>query len=137
MHELTQLLAHRGPMLLLTRVIEVADTHAVGEIAIDQGSSFLIPGHGVPGWVALEYMAQTVGLMAGYHAIKGGSGAPQGYLLGTRRLVCDVSWFREGDLIVSRAEETFVDDRGMGVYNCSLQGPDYEATARLTLLKKT
>lgn len=123
-------------MLLLDEVLAATKTHARSRVTIGPDSSFFSPGLGVPGWIALEYMAQTVGLIAGMDSLEKGAGVPVGFLLGTRKLTCDVPWFAAGDQLEIRAEESLVDVNGLAAYNCNVSCSDVElARGRLTVYR--
>ncbi len=137
---LETLLRHRAPMLLLTDVVETGATHAVAEVRIDPSSAFYQAPQGVPSWVGIEYMAQTVAVLAGSQACDDGGGAPLGYLLGTRRYTCETPWFADGTVLRVRCEEQLFDGNGLGVYACSIEGGIDAgapiASARLTVYRK-
>lgn len=120
------LIRHRGPMLLIDRLVEVSDLHAVGEVRIGERASFYRPGHGVPAYVGLEYMAQTVAAYDGAHRVATGIG----FLLGTRRYAATRDYFRPGELLSIRADMAF-SDNGMASFECriSIGGVDCVTTA--------
>ena len=63
-------LPHEAPMMLLGSVENVSDDTAVCRVAVN-GQSVLAPflnaDGDLPGWYALELMAQTVGVWSGWH----------------------------------------------------------------------
>jgi predicted hotdog family 3-hydroxylacyl-ACP dehydratase len=81
-------LPHRAPMLLLDRVIQVADDSVVCEVSINAAgvlAPFLNPQGALPAWYGVEIMAQTVGVWSGFHARqRGDSEIRPGMLLGGR-----------------------------------------------------
>ncbi|MEL7448023.1 MAG: 3-hydroxydecanoyl-ACP dehydratase, partial [Pseudomonadota bacterium] len=96
--------------------------------------------NGVPSWVGIEYMAQTVAVLAGSQASDEGDGAPLGYLLGTRRYTCETPWFTDGTVLRVRCEEQLFDGNGLGVYACHIEDSNAAGTpiasARLTVYRK-
>lgn len=118
---LSTLIWHRGRMQLMDGVV-FADRDSVKcEVTIRHDSTFLQSPHGVPGWIGIEYMAQTAAALAGVQAQFSDDDAPLGYLLGTRKLECAKAWFEVGDHLIASAREEFVDDNGLGAYACELQ----------------
>jgi predicted hotdog family 3-hydroxylacyl-ACP dehydratase len=63
---LEQLLPHRQPMILLTRMVEATATTSVCEVEIGPDSQFC-DGDGVAAYVGMEYMAQAVAAFSGFH----------------------------------------------------------------------
>lgn len=91
------LLPHRSPMVLVSRVVAFdADRHSlVAETDISPESLFY-DGElgGVPAYLSIEYMAQTIGCFAGYWDLSQTPPIPPrvGFVLGTRKFCtsCDV-----------------------------------------------
>ena len=57
-------------------------------VCIGEDSMFFEPPHGVPGYVGLEYIAQTIAAHGGLRARAVGEPVRIGFLLGTRRYDC-------------------------------------------------
>ena len=83
-------------MLLLDKVIGYDEAGVVASVVITESSLLLTP-EGVPGHVAIEYMAQACGAYAGAMALDAGAPVKIGLLLGTRMCRVLVPWFRVGD----------------------------------------
>jgi predicted hotdog family 3-hydroxylacyl-ACP dehydratase len=93
---IAELLPHRGPAVLLERVLShdakttvcAVDPRGSGHYRADDGS--------VPSWVGLEYMAQAVAAHGGL--VDRASGAPPrpGFFLGSRRLDLSTARFEPG-----------------------------------------
>jgi predicted hotdog family 3-hydroxylacyl-ACP dehydratase len=113
------LLAHRPPMLLLDKVVGYDDTSLLASVTITE-SSLLLGPHGVPGHVAIEYMAQACGAFAGAIALDGGTAVKIGFLLGTRMCKVSVPWFRIGDRLLISASLVFRDEQ-MAVFDCKIE----------------
>lgn len=63
-------LPHDAPMLLLETVEQVTDESAVCRVTVNHTgvlAPFLNADGALPGWYALELMAQTVGVWSGWH----------------------------------------------------------------------
>ncbi len=81
---------------------------------------FSVEQRGVPSWVGIELMAQTIGLHAGLVARRENRPPQVGYLLGTRRYAPETSWFPEGASLEIRVERLYLDDSGLGAYDCTI-----------------
>lgn len=79
---LTELMPHRPPMLLLDRMVEAGETHAVCEVVIRADGPFCGDA-GVPAYVGIEFMAQTVAAYSGWQRRRAGHPIEIGFLLGT------------------------------------------------------
>ena len=110
--DVESLLPHAGPMVLIDRVIEGGLTSTRAAVRIGEDSMFYETPHGVPAYVGIEYIAQTVAAHAGIRALREDEPVRIGFLLGTRRYECTESWFRLGsNLTIEVApviETTFV-----------------------------
>lgn len=118
-YPLESLLAHRAPMLLLDEVVGYDDASLVAGVTITQSSLF-VGSHGVPGHVAIEYMAQACGAYAGALALDRGLPVKSGFLLGTRMCRAMVPWFRIGDRLLVSASLVFHDEP-MAVFDCKIE----------------
>lgn len=124
---------HRGAMLLVDRLLDAGPSHAVAEVTVPVDGLFLVDGQ-MPGWVGLEYMAQTISAWSGVRHV-GGGGAPRlGMLLGTRRYESRVAAFAAGAVLRVEVQLEFVGDNGLGMFACRLlQAGEEVATARLSI----
>ncbi len=89
------LLPHNPPMILLDRVVAFRDDFIHAAVTIQEGSAFFVDGE-VPSYVALEYMAQAIGVWRGILALHKNQSPQIGFLLGTRSLKLEVPAFQEG-----------------------------------------
>lgn len=117
--DVEELVRHRATMLLIDRVLDVSERHVVAEVLISERSVFYRMGHGVPAYVGIEYMAQTVAAYDGAQHLATGEPPAIGFLLGTRRYEADRSYFQAGDLLVIRAEMKF-NEGGMASFDCTI-----------------
>jgi predicted hotdog family 3-hydroxylacyl-ACP dehydratase len=117
--DIEHLVRHRGPMLLIERLVEASEHHAVGEVLVSESSSFYRSGRGVPAYVGLEYMAQTVAAFDGARRIETGEPPAIGFLLGTRRYKAERNYFEAGELLSIRVEMVF-NENGMASFDCSI-----------------
>lgn len=93
-------LPHAAPMLLLERVLAVTAQQVCCEVSVTGDgvlAPFLTAAGTLPGWYAIELMAQTVGIWSGWHRQQ--RGEPHialGMLLGARELTCSQGDFPAG-----------------------------------------
>ena len=84
---------HRGPMLLLDRLVCAEPEFTACEWRVSTESNFLILNVGVPVYTGIEYMAQCVAVHAGLRERIRGFSPPLGLLLGTRHYKAVVRYF--------------------------------------------
>lgn len=93
-------LPHQPPMLLLEQVMDVSADSACCQVQISpEGvlAPFLNDDGSLPGWYALELIAQTVGVWSGWHREqRGDSHSTLGMVLGARELTCASDRFPAG-----------------------------------------
>ena len=77
---------HRGPMMLLSSVLEHSEGHTVCAVEVNAGSPFVAPDGTVPALVGVEYLAQGVAAHAGLRGWARGEPPRIGFLIGSRRL---------------------------------------------------
>ena len=89
-------LPHARPMILIEDVSSRGPGNTRSTVRIHEGTMFCEAPHGVPAYVGLEYIAQTVAAHAGLRAHRAGEPVRVGFLLGTRRYDCAVAHFPLG-----------------------------------------
>lgn len=128
---------HRKPMLFLDRLVDIGPVHATCAWRIPDDFDFIVPGHGVPAYAGIEFMAQCVAVHAGARARLRGFMPPLGYLLGTRHFRCSVEYFAVGANYLASCEELVRDNQGMGSFACRIQQDGRElASANLAVLER-
>ncbi|MDR2174287.1 MAG: hypothetical protein LBE32_08870 [Burkholderiales bacterium] len=126
-------LPHRPPMVLLDRLVEASESHTVCEVTLQIDSPFC-DGAAVPGWVGIEYMAQTVGVLAGWRALERQLPVRIGFLVGTRHYQSHVSQFHAGDTLRITADEDLMADDGLVAMSCTIRHLDGTLLAEASLL---
>ena len=131
-YPIDRVLTHQPPMLLLDKVVGYDETALVASVTITESSLFLGP-NGVPGHVAIEYMAQACGAYVGARALDAGEPVKIGFLLGTRLCRLLVPWYRVGDRLLVSVSIVFYDGQ-MAAFDCKIEIDDKLASdARLTV----
>jgi|SRR5580658_7423920 predicted hotdog family 3-hydroxylacyl-ACP dehydratase len=118
-YSIDELLIHRSPMLLLDKVIGYNESGVVASVVIADSSLFITP-RGVPGHVAIEYMAQACGAYAGAMALDAGAPVKIGLLIGTRACRVLVPWFVRGATLSVSALIAFHDEQ-LAVFDCKIE----------------
>jgi len=118
-YSIEELLIHRPPMLLLDNVIGYDEARVLASVVISESSPLVTP-EGVPGHVAIEYMAQTCGAYAGAMALDAGTPVKIGLLLGTRLFRVLVPWFRLGNRLLVSASIVFHDEQ-LAAFDCKIE----------------
>ena len=116
---ISNLVPHRGPMLLIDRLLEDTSELVRVEAIVKPDQLFLTP-EGLPAWVGIELMAQTVASWAGLRALEKHEPVKLGFLLGTRRYECSRPFFSVGSRLEIEAREELVADNGLAVFACRL-----------------
>jgi predicted hotdog family 3-hydroxylacyl-ACP dehydratase len=125
------LVPHSGIMVLVNRVIEFDEENMVTEVIVRDDGLFS-DGNTVPAWLGIEYMAQTIAALGGMKRRLAGEPLNLGFLLGTRRYVCNVGTFAVGS-ILSVSIKQLVEDQGLGVFDCRISAEGISASAKLNV----
>ena len=134
-HEMDEWVPHRGPMSLLDRVEHCDASSIVATLRVPADGLFGGPD-GVPAWVGIEYMAQTVAAWSGARARAGGGSPRIGYLLGSRRYEAAVPAFAAGAELTVLAQSELMADNGLGMFDCRIeQDGRVLATGRLSVFE--
>lgn len=110
---------HGGAMLLLDALIHADEEHAIARATV-RPTQLFVDAHGMPAWVGVEYMAQTIAAWSGARARRGGNAPAIGFLLGSRRYACDVPAFPRGSVLTITARVELIGDNGLGMFSCAI-----------------
>ena len=132
---LESLLPQARPMILLSGYQPQSEERIVDAcVNVSPESPFYeVALGGVPGCVALEYMAQTMALCVGFLRRRGGLPPKMGFVLGTRKMTVTVPFFKSGERYDVRAENTYQDE-SFGSFDCTIRDSvgTVVATAQMT-----
>jgi predicted hotdog family 3-hydroxylacyl-ACP dehydratase len=140
-YTLEQLLPHRAPMVLLDTVLDTGAEHAAGRLAIRADSPFFDAEQGgVPAWVGIEYMAQTIAIWLGSQQLSRGLPVKIGFLLGTRAYDTNVPLFPLGSVLTVHIEALYSEENALGAFACRIEGDapageGIEVTARINAFR--
>lgn len=119
LHDPEQLLPHSGQMVLIDKIIKYDEVSLTAQVVIQPDTEYLQP-EGVPSWVGLEYMAQSIAAFEGIRRFKKKLPPQLGFLLGTRKLTAHKPWFELTDELHITIDVLYEDDKGMGSYRCHI-----------------
>ena len=118
---ISELVPHRGPILLLDEVVDHDGESTVSRVDIASQSWLKREDGSVDSWLALEYMAQCVSAHEGLRALAEGRSPPFGYLVNATRLAIRRTRFKADESLYVRVRR--VRGRpGLGVlsHRCTL-----------------
>ena len=120
-YSIEQVLPHAHPMILLNEFIEADNSHALCRVQISPQSPFYDAAlAGVPSYVGLEYMAQTIAAYAGANNLAEGGKVQIGFLLGCRKYMPSTTLFTLGADLTIRATQVVTDNSGLSVFDCQI-----------------
>ena len=120
MWQVRELVPHKRIMQLLDSVEGHGTNWVETSLRISEDNLFFEAGVGIPAWVGLEYMAQTIAVYAGIIGRHAGEKPRLGLLLGTRRYNSYIDHFPLGAKLMIKAVEEWRDDQ-MGVFHCEIK----------------
>lgn len=101
-------LPHADPMILIDEVAQTGDAETVSTVRIGEDAVFYDEeAEGVPSYVGIEYIAQTVAAHAGAGAKARGQPVRVGFLLGTRHYHAAVPYFALGAKLTVRVRALY------------------------------
>lgn len=113
-------IAHRGSMLLLDRIVHADAESCVAEYQPRADAWYADAAGHMPAWIGIELMAQTIAAQVG--VAKRGLGVPpkQGMLLGTRSYKTNCPIFTADQGLRIEARLSFRDEGGLAAYVCQI-----------------
>ena len=105
---LEDLLPHRGPMMLVTQVLEVDADHAVALCRV-KSSWPMVAANGVHPLILIELAAQTAGVCNGWDRVQtqGLDSDKMGWLVGIKKAELFTNSLPFGSEIISSAENSY------------------------------
>ena len=127
---LESLLPQAHPMILLSGYEVPTCTDRVDTwVDVTHDSPFFVPEcDGVPGCVALEYMAQSMALCVGFLRRSRNLSPKLGFVLGSRKLEIKIPYFKNGERYRITAKCTYQDE-SFGSFDCKVYSSDGEEVA--------
>jgi predicted hotdog family 3-hydroxylacyl-ACP dehydratase len=91
-------------MALLGSVLDHGPTHTVCSVDCAESELFRESDGRVPAWLALEYMAQCIGVHVGLEKHARGAGPNLGFFVGARHIVLQADHFAPSERLRVRAD---------------------------------
>lgn len=129
--EIADLLPHDGKIVLLDKVLDYDQQSLVAATVVRDDGLFNTHST-VPAWIGIEYMAQAVAAHGGLMRHLKGMPINIGLLLGTRRYISNVSTLPVGMYVTVKIER-IMEDLGLGVYSCHIEGDNITISAKLNV----
>ncbi|MDN4502141.1 hotdog family protein [Alteromonadaceae bacterium BrNp21-10] len=122
MYKIEQVLPHAAPMILVDELCAYDQNSAVCKVTITTASAFFDEtANGVPSYVGIEYMAQTIAAFAGAHEQDAGHLVQIGFLLGSRKYNSLTSHFGLGSTLHISVTRLYQEDSGLSVFDCKIK----------------
>lgn len=120
-HSFESVVPHTGAMVLLDQIDYWNEQELQASLTVRADAPF-VDAHGIPAWVGIELMAQTIGAFGGCRSRQNGQPVKIGFLVGSRRYTCSHSYFPTGAHLKVQVREIIHADNGLCVFECKLQG---------------
>ncbi len=117
------LVPHRPPMLLIDRIVAMAENEVTAEARSDAASIFAVSGKGVPSYVGIEMMAQTVCAYDGLQRLDEGPTPLVGFLLGCRKYTVRRPYLAPGAVFAVTARK-LLQHGDMASFACRMREAD-------------
>lgn len=121
--DIERLVPHRAPMLLIDRIVAATDDDVTAEARVDAASIFAVDGAGVPSYVGLEMMAQTVCAYDGLQRFNERPTPLVGFLLGCRKYTVQRPYLEPGRVLTVTAR-VLLHHGEMASFACHIRGGD-------------
>ncbi|MCE9687947.1 hotdog family protein [Shewanella sp. AS16] len=119
--QITELVPHRQPMVLIDALVSHSPDSLITETRISKDSAYFDDQlQGVPNYVGIEYMAQSIAALAGIEAKLRGDTVRVGFLLGSRKLSFATRTYRLGQSYNTRVTRLYQEDSGLAVFDCEI-----------------
>ena len=133
-YNVAQLVPHSDKMSLLNRILDYGEEWLRAEVHITPDSMFAETG-GIPAWIGLEYMAQAISAHAGMLERLNGGEPKIGFLLGSRKYLCNTDYFAPGQTLLVKVQLEMLAANGLKVFSCELKGRGVEASAMVNVFQ--
>jgi len=128
------LVMHRGAMNLLDSIDDYGDDWLRAKLEVRNDAMFACE-YGVPSWLGMEYLAQAIGAFEGINRRLQGSVPKLGFLVGSRKYVCNTDYFSPGMLLTLQVSREMQAENGLAVFRCELTGEGVVATADINVFQ--
>ena len=117
----SQFIPHRAPMILIDGIISHQHDSLITQTHITCNSAYFDAlKQGVPSYVGIEYMAQSIAALAGVEALIQGLPIKVGFLLGSRKLQLHQGLFALGQTYRTHVARLYQEESGLAVFDCQI-----------------
>jgi predicted hotdog family 3-hydroxylacyl-ACP dehydratase len=121
-YPIEQVVPHEHPMILVDALIAYNDISAQCLVNITSTSNFFNEvKQGVPSYVAIEYMAQSIAAFANANEKDQGGEVAIGFLVSSRKLKVFVSNFTLGMKLNVFVEQLYAEESGLSAFDCFIE----------------
>lgn len=134
-YTIEQVLPHEHPMILLDQLISFAENNASCCCTITEQSLFFDASlQGVPSYVGIEYMAQSIAAYANANELSHNRDVEVGFLVSSRKYKCEFPIFEQGMVLTINVEKIYKDESGLSAFDCNIFTNDQQiASARINV----
>ncbi|MCL1066218.1 hotdog family protein [Shewanella olleyana] len=123
--DIAEFVPHRAPMILIDSIIEHQADSLLTEVVITEQSAYFSAAiNGVPNYVGIEYMAQSIAALAGVEAHLRHDKIRVGFLLGTRKLLMHQPHYQLGKAYQISVTRLYQEDSGLAVFDCQIKADE-------------
>lgn len=127
MYDIEEVIKHRKPMRLVDKLVSFDEERVCVSVSINEDSEFYHADQlGVPSYIGIEYMAQSIAAQAGANELTNGKSIRLGFLLGTRKYKPNTTYFSRGTTLLIKAEKLLIDAAGLSVFDCTIVAEDQQ-----------
>ena len=126
-YDITEVVPHSKTMCLLDTLISYDESSTVAQVHITNGSCFATD-KGVPSWIGIEYMAQTIAAYGGATNLDKGQDVNIGFLVGTRKYNCHQPYFALNEMLTIEVVKELEGDNGLNTFSCKIIVKDADGT---------
>ena len=121
---------HRAPMLLLDQLVTVTEKGCIAKLKITEQLPFM-QAEGLPSWVGIEIMAQTIAMYGGVEQRLNGNEPKLGFLLGAKKFDMAQEFFTVGEQLTVEIQLSFLNRQKIGMFDCKITTEKGVSTASL------
>lgn len=108
-------------MILIDKIISYQKDNLVTQVTITPQSAYFDDARqGVPNYVGIEYMAQSIAALAGVEAKLKNDKIRVGFLLGSRKLALHLPQYQLHQTYQVQVSRLYQEDTGLAVFDCQI-----------------
>lgn len=136
-HPIEHIVPHDHPMILIDELLDYDVNIGRCKVTIGKKSNFFCDQQqGVPSYVALEYMAQTIAAFANANRIEQAKKTTIGFLVSSRKFKVFVSQFDINAELIVIVEQLYVVNDGLAAFDCKVeQNGNIVAQAKINIFQ--